>query len=79
MISYEIWIKGRHDPIELELENDDLFQAFKRWLEVDVDFKAQGHCVTHPDGAQTALSFSEIAGMKVIDSKDKPKKKVGFV
>lgn len=79
MISYEIWIKGRPDPIELELENDDLFQAFQRWLEADVSFKAKGHCITHKDGARTAFNFSEIAGIKAIDAKDKPKKKVGFV
>lgn len=79
MISYEIWIKGQPEPIELELENEDLFQAFKRWIEADCDFQARGHCVTDKDGAQRAFNFAEIACMKAIDSKDKPKKKVGFV
>lgn len=79
MISYEIWIRGQPEPIELELENEELFQAYQRWLAGGADFQARGHCAKDKDGARLAFNFAEIAGMKVIDTKDKPKKKVGFV
>lgn len=79
MISYEIWLAGQGEAIELEMETDELLQAFNRWLAGADAAQLKGLCITDKDGFKLAVNFAQVAGMKVIASKDKPKKKVGFV
>ena len=63
---HEVWLHGQNEPQRLRLEDDELFKAFQRWLEKDVEFKANGHVctITEKNVRKTvALNFSRIACM----------------
>jgi hypothetical protein len=61
---HEVWLHGQNEPQRLRLENDELFKAFQRWIEKDVEFKSNGHvCTTSEKDVRktVALNFSRIA------------------
>jgi hypothetical protein len=65
---HEVWLHGQSEPQRLSLEDDELFKAFQRWIEKDVEFKANGHvCTINEKNVRktVALNFSRITCMMV--------------
>ena len=60
MIIHEVWIDGGATPLVLELKDDELFQHFKRWVEKDNSFTANGWVGTL-EGKTWVVNFQKIA------------------
>ena len=71
MIIHEVWIEGGATPVVLELEDDKLFQQFKRWVEKDSAFAANGWVGTF-EGKTWVINFQEVAYMTTSPKKDRP-------
>jgi hypothetical protein len=71
-VIHEVYFAGVDKPVELELETDDLFRKFTRWLESDG--AARGMVVATPDRS-LAINFAQVASITL---GEKPKKRLGF-
>jgi hypothetical protein len=60
MITHEIWIEGSASPLVLELEDDELFQLFKKWIERDQESSPYGWTGTF-EGKTWMINFSQVA------------------
>jgi hypothetical protein len=71
MVIHEVWIEGGATPVVLELEDDKLFQQFKRWVEKDSAFTANGWVGTF-EGKTWVINFQMVAYMTTSPKKDRP-------
>ncbi|OAI38712.1 hypothetical protein AYO40_01780 [Planctomycetaceae bacterium SCGC AG-212-D15] len=71
-VVHEVYFAGAEKSVELELETDDLFRQFKRWLESDGI--PRGMVVATEDRSH-AINFSQVASISV---GEKPTKRMGF-
>jgi hypothetical protein len=65
---HEIWLNGSREPHRLRLENDDLFQAYQRWVQDDVGFKARGFVLSYTEKEElktVAFNFSGVSCITV--------------
>lgn len=77
---HEVWLYGNPDPQRFRLETDELFQAFQRWVQKDVQFTANGFVFTflEKDAAKTvALNFGGVAGI-ILEKTDEPSRRSGM-
>lgn len=72
-VIHEIYFAGVEKPVELELETDDLFRKFNRWLESD---SAPRGMVVATEDRSLAINFAQVASVSL--GNDRPRKRMGF-
>jgi hypothetical protein len=60
MVTHEVWIDGAATPMVLDLEDDELFQHFKRWIQKDAAFTGGGWVGT-VEGKPRVINFHKVA------------------
>ena len=70
MMIHEVWIDGGATPLVLELKDDELFQHYKRWVEKDNSFTANGWVGTL-EGKTWVINFQKIAGITTSPKRDR--------
>ena len=71
VVIHEVWIEGGATPVVLELEDDKLFQQFKRWVDKDTAFTANGWVGTFEDKTWV-INFQMVAYITTSPKKDRP-------
>lgn len=71
-VVHEIYFAGVDKPVELELDTDELFQKFTRWLHAEGAHR--GLVVTIEDRS-LAINFAQVATISI---GEKPTKRMGF-
>jgi hypothetical protein len=71
VVIHEVWIEGGATPVVLELEDDKLFQQFKRWVDKDTAFTANGWVGTFEDETWV-INFQMVAYITTSPKKDRP-------
>jgi len=71
MVIHEVSIEGGITPMVLELEDDQLFQQFKRWVEKDNAVTANGWVGTF-EGKTWVINFQKVACITTALKKDRP-------
>jgi hypothetical protein len=72
-VIHEVYFAGVDKPVELELETDDLFRKFNRWLESD---SAPRGMVVATEDRSLAINFAQVASITL--NREKPRKRLGF-
>jgi hypothetical protein len=75
MVTHEVWLEGAAAPVTFELENDELFQLFKRWIEKDSTLTASGWVGTAAD-KKWIINFNKVAG--ITTSANNERRTMGF-
>jgi hypothetical protein len=70
MVTHEVWIEGAAAPLLLDLEDDELFQQFKRWVQKDNTFTATGWVGT-VDNKNWAINFERVACLTTSSKNDR--------
>jgi hypothetical protein len=70
MVSHEVWFEGGATPVLVDLEDDQLFQQFKRWIQQDNQFTARGWIGT-VEGKTWALNFNQVACITLLPARDR--------
>ena len=71
MVIHEVWIEGGATPVVIELEDDKLFQQFKRWVEKDNAFTSNGWVGTF-EGKTWVINFQTVAYITTSPKKNRP-------
>ena len=69
MFTYRLHLAGSHLPMDFSLPNNDLFEAFTRWVNQDVEFKARGFVVNRGTSRPIIFNFENIASMIITSEK----------
>lgn len=69
-VVHEIYFSGSKEPVELELETDELFKQFTHWLEAE----SPRGMVVRTEDRSLAINFAQVASISVGEKK----KRMGF-
>jgi hypothetical protein len=63
---HEVWLIGSSEPHRLRLENDNLFQAYQRWIQSDQTFQARGLVFPYAEKETTKTAAFNFHGVSCI-------------
>ena len=69
MFTYRLHLAGSQLPVDFTLPNNDLFEAFIKWVNQDVEFKARGFVVNRGSTRPIVFNFENIACMAITSEK----------
>jgi len=64
MVTHEIWMEGGAVPVILDLEDDQLFQQFRHWVDQDAEVMGNGWTGTS-EGKTWVISFQRVACISI--------------
>ncbi len=70
MVTHEVWLGGAAAPLVLDLDDDQLFQQFKRWVQKDREFAAIGWVGTVED-KNWVINFERVACITALSKNDR--------